>query len=118
MPRRGVRSTCWRSPPGAAPAWRLVNAVCPGIREAVIFRPVEEAIESCRRVDISAVGHYDFELLRRSGCEAIFYGLESGSERILREAYNKPLDLAEAERVIRQTKEAGICAIASRGLHG
>jgi anaerobic magnesium-protoporphyrin IX monomethyl ester cyclase len=62
---------------------------------------------------VRSIGKADFELLRRSGCEAIFYGLESGSERILREAFNKPLDLAEAERVIRQTKEAGICAIAS-----
>ena len=62
---------------------------------------------------VRSIGQADFELLRRSGCEAIFYGLESGSERILREAFNKPLDLAEAERVIRQTKEAGICAIAS-----
>lgn len=62
---------------------------------------------------VRSIGRADFELLRRSGCEAIFYGLESGSERILRDAFNKPLDLAEAERVIRQTKEAGICAIAS-----
>ena len=62
---------------------------------------------------VRSIGQADFDLLRRSGCQAIFYGLESGSERILREAFNKPLDLAEAERVIRQTKEAGICAIAS-----
>ncbi len=62
---------------------------------------------------VRSIGQADFELLRRSGCEAIFYGLESGSPRILREAFNKPLDPAEAERVIRQTKEAGICAIAS-----
>jgi anaerobic magnesium-protoporphyrin IX monomethyl ester cyclase len=62
---------------------------------------------------VRSIGKADFDLLRRSGCEAIFYGLESGSERILREAFDKPLDLAEAEHVIRQTKEAGICAIAS-----
>jgi radical SAM superfamily enzyme YgiQ (UPF0313 family) len=62
---------------------------------------------------VRSIGKADFELLRRSGCEAIFYGLESGSGRILREAFNKPLDLAEAESVFRQTKEAGICAIAS-----
>ncbi len=59
------------------------------------------------------IARADFDLLRRSGCEAIFYGLESGSPRILRDAFNKPLELAEAERVIRQTRQAGICAITS-----
>jgi len=62
---------------------------------------------------VRGIARADFDLLRRSGCEAIFYGLESGSERILRDAFDKPLDLALVERVIRQTREAGICAITS-----
>jgi len=79
----------------------------------------EEIIRQGLDVRYGCFGHVhgiakaDFDLLRRSGCEAIFYGLESGSPRILRDAFNKPLDLDEAERVISQTKEAGIRAIAS-----
>ena len=59
------------------------------------------------------IARADFDLLRRSGCEAIFYGLESGSPRILRKAFNKPLDLDLVERVIRDTMDAGIYAITS-----
>ena len=55
----------------------------------------------------------DFDLLRESGCLAIFYGLESGSPRILREAFEKPLNLEDAEEVIEATKEAGMRAITS-----
>jgi len=62
---------------------------------------------------VRGIAKADFGLLRQSGCVAIFYGLESGSPRVLREGLNKPLDLAEAERVLRETKEAGICCIAS-----
>jgi len=62
---------------------------------------------------VRGIARADFNLLSRSGCEAIFYGLESGCPRILREAFNKAVDLEKAERVIRQTKEAGICAITS-----
>ncbi len=62
---------------------------------------------------VRGIARADFDLLRRSGCEAIFYGLESASPRILKDAFNKPLDLAQAERVLQETKEAGIHAIAS-----
>ncbi len=62
---------------------------------------------------VRGIARADFDLLRRSGCEAIFYGLESASPRVLREGFNKPLDLDQAERVIRQTRRAGICAITS-----
>jgi len=55
----------------------------------------------------------DFDLLRRSGCIAIFYGLESASPRILREGLEKPLKLDAAEEVIQRTRQAGICAITS-----
>ena len=55
----------------------------------------------------------DFEILCRSGCRAIFYGVESGSPRVLKEAFNKPIDLQEAERIIRSTRKAGIRAITS-----
>jgi len=62
---------------------------------------------------VQGIARADFDLLRRSGCEAIFYGLESGSRRILKQAFNKPLNLDLAQRVIRDTMDAGIVAITS-----
>jgi len=62
---------------------------------------------------VRGIARADFDLLKQSGCEAIFYGLESGSARILRSAFDKPVNLDDARRVIRQTRQAGICAITS-----
>ena len=62
---------------------------------------------------VRGIARADFDLLRRSGCQAIFYGLESASERILERAFNKAQDLPLAERVLRDTIEAGIVAITS-----
>jgi len=62
---------------------------------------------------VRGIARADFDLLKRSGCEAIFYGLESASPRILRDAFHKPLDLNLARRVLTQTKEAGIGTITS-----
>jgi len=62
---------------------------------------------------VQGIARADFDVLKQSGCEAIFYGLESGSRRILEQAFNKPLDLDLAERVIRHTMDAGIAAITS-----
>jgi radical SAM superfamily enzyme YgiQ (UPF0313 family) len=62
---------------------------------------------------VRGIARADFDLLRRSGCEAIFYGLESGSPRILRDAFHKSLDLDTARRVLGDTRQAGICTIAS-----
>lgn len=62
---------------------------------------------------IHGIAKADFALLKESGCEAIFYGLESGSERILREAFHKPMEMGKVESILTQTREAGICAITS-----
>jgi len=62
---------------------------------------------------VRGIARADFDLLRRSGCRAIFYGLESGSPRVLDRAFHKELDLSLAERVLRETMQAGITAIAS-----
>ena len=62
---------------------------------------------------IRGIARADFDLLKQSGCEAIFYGLESASPRILQDSFNKPLDLELAETVLRSTREAGIATIAS-----
>jgi len=51
---------------GVSPAWSLIDMTFPDVRHAVVFRPVEDVVESCRALDISAVATYDFDLLRRN----------------------------------------------------
>lgn len=55
------------------------------------------------------------ELLRKmkqAGCAWLGYGIESGSQKVL-EKMNKKFSLGVAERVLRQTKEAGIAVQAN-----
>ena len=85
--------------------------VAVGIAEAIVAQGLDVHYGCFGHV--RGIARADFELLKKSGCEAIFYGLESGSPRILKEGLNKPLDLALTERVVRETMEAGICAITS-----
>ncbi|MFI5349830.1 MAG: B12-binding domain-containing radical SAM protein [Elusimicrobiota bacterium] len=47
--------------------------------------------------------------MRQSGCKSIIYGVESGSPRVLK-AMNKNFTIPTAERVLRDTHEAGILA--------
>lgn len=51
-------------------------------------------------------------LFASAGCREIVYGVESGSERLLRDM-NKPLSAALTLQVLRDTKEAGIRTTAS-----
>lgn len=46
--------------------------------------------------------------MARSGCEHIIFGIESGSERVLK-MMNKWYRIKEADRIIRQMHDAGIC---------
>ncbi len=55
----------------------------------------------------------DFEVLARSGCRALFYGVESGSQRILDESLNKGTRVEEIRDILLRTKEAGIYTIGS-----
>jgi hypothetical protein len=55
----------------------------------------------------------DFDLMKLSGCRAIFYGVESGSQRILDKALNKGTNVAEVRDILKRTKEAGIYTIGS-----
>lgn len=45
--------------------------------------------------------------LKESGCSALFYGIESGSQKILQDL-NKGFTIKEAQKVIKNTKKAGI----------
>jgi len=48
------------------------------------------------------------EKMARSGCEHIIFGIESGSERLLKRM-NKPYKMKDADRIIKQMHKAGIC---------
>lgn len=48
------------------------------------------------------------EKMAHAGCEHIILGIESGSERVLK-IMNKHYNIVDADRIIRQAHEAGIC---------
>ncbi|HMB01091.1 MAG TPA: radical SAM protein, partial [Spirochaetota bacterium] len=54
-----------------------------------------------------------FELLARSGCRAIFFGVESGSQQILDKSLGKKLKVEKVKEIIPQCKQAGIFVITS-----
>ncbi len=55
----------------------------------------------------------DFDIMARSGCRALFYGVESGSQRILDKSLNKGNKVGEVRDILKRTKEAGIFTIGS-----
>jgi len=76
-------------------------------------------IDSGLKVSYGCFGHAkgirkaDFDLLKQSGCRAIFYGVESGCQRILDDALNKGTKVEEIRDILKRTKEAGIYTIGS-----
>ncbi|GAB4316138.1 MAG: radical SAM protein [Candidatus Sumerlaeia bacterium] len=50
-------------------------------------------------------------LMKRAGCTLVAYGVESGNEQILKRT-RKEITLAQAERAIRWTREAGLLSMA------
>jgi len=55
----------------------------------------------------------DFELLKKSGCYSLFFGIESGSQRILDESMNKGIRIEQITRTIKACKEAGLYVVGS-----
>jgi len=58
-------------------------------------------------------GNDDYELLRTSGCLALAFGVESGSQEILNQSVNKKVKTDDIVSAIISCKNAGISAIAS-----
>jgi len=54
-----------------------------------------------------------FETLKKSGCRAIFFGIESGSQKILDKSLGKKLKVDKIRSVIKACKKSGIFTITS-----
>jgi len=78
-----------------------------------------EILNKGLKVTYSAFGHIkdglvvDFELLRKSGCYSLFFGIESGSQRILDESMNKGIKIGQITKAIKACKQAGLYVVGS-----
>ena len=54
-----------------------------------------------------------FKVLKESGCYAVFFGIESGSQGVLDESMNKGVRVEEIRNAIRFSKEAGLFTVGS-----
>jgi len=79
----------------------------------------DEILKRGLKVTYSAFGHIrdglvvDFELLRKSGCYSLFFGIESGSQRILDESMNKGIKIGQITKTIEACKQAGLYVVGS-----
>ena len=84
----------------------------------LLNRFAAEIVRSKARVSYASFAHFrdsenaDFPLLNRSGCLALFFGIESGSQRVL-DLMNKGIRADGMEATIRRVKEAGIFTVGS-----
>ena len=59
------------------------------------------------------VGREDYELLYKSGCVSLFFGVESGSQEILDKDINKGVKVEQIIRALKEAKKAGLLTVAS-----
>jgi len=82
-------------------------------------RIANEILSRGLKVTYSAFGHIrdglvvDFRLLRKSGCYSLFFGIESGSQRILDESMNKGIKIGQVAKTIKTCKQAGLYVVGS-----
>lgn len=86
---------------------RLVRDVCRTI--------IDQGLDVQFGLFLNAGGVTDelVSLLAAAGCFGVFFGVESGSERLLRDALGKPLPTERVRRALRATRDAGLFTAAS-----
>ena len=76
-------------------------------------------LENGLKIKYTSFGHFkdmkdgNFSLLKKSGCEALFFGVESANEEILEKGMNKKIKKKEMEEVLKDCKSAGIFTVVS-----
>lgn len=76
---------------------------------------IKNSIDMCWHVNMlvrSELTKEIIEMIASAGCKHVIFGIESGSERILK-MMNKHYNITDADRIIRQMHEAGICVTAN-----
>jgi radical SAM superfamily enzyme YgiQ (UPF0313 family) len=98
------------------PAFRFAGSNPPaGLRKEI----AEEIVRRKLDVRYSAFAHVreasyeDFKILRKSGCCALAFGVESGSQRILDQIVNKKVTVEQVKKALKDCKRSGIETIAS-----
>ena len=92
-------------------AFRFSGSSTPG---SLMAQVAEEILRRGLDVRYTSFGHFassapeHFDVMRKSGLRALFFGLETGSEELLRKSAEKPVDLARVRETVAQAKAAGI----------
>lgn len=105
--REGIR--CFRCSDSTPPPGTLTE-VAKEVRRRGLHGP-ELHMSSFGRVNRNM--REDYAELRSAGFEALFFGVESGSQRVLNDVLGKNITPAEALEAIRMAREAGLAPVAS-----
>ncbi len=88
----------------------------PGV---LLKKIAEEILRRGLKVEYTTFGHIrsshkeDFALLKQSGCYSIFFGIESGNQKILDKVMNKGVKISRMKDVLKASKDAGIFTVGS-----
>lgn len=97
-------------------AFRLAGSSTPG---SLMAEVAEEILARGLRVQYTTFAHFassapdHFDLMRSSGLFAMFFGLETGSQELLRRAAGKPIALERVRQTVVAARRAGIAVACS-----